>query len=137
MRCHKARKYISEYVDGTLEPRKAGELERHVEKCAACREILADFRAMVAAASDLETPEPGDAVWLKIRSRLPALAAEPAGAVRVPERRAFGRGVPALRLAGAAALAFILVAVGVYLGVRLGNRGDAAFPKYSEKYTLA
>jgi len=136
MRCVRAQRYISEYVDGALESGKAAELERHLQSCPACREVLEDFRSMKDAGSDLETPEPGDAVWLKIRSRLPA-AAEPAAPVRVPGRWALGWNTPALRWAGAAALAFILIASGVYIGIGLGRRGAPAYPRNSEKYTLA
>lgn len=137
MRCLKAQRYISEYVDGSLEARKAAELERHLKDCPACLEVLEDFRGMKDAASDLETPEPGDAVWMKIRSRLPARATKPAGAVRVPGRWALGWSTPALRLAGAAALALILVASGVYVGSRLGRTPAPRSLGDRENYTLA
>ena len=45
MRCRKARFLISEYTDGTLDPRKSARLESHLESCADCREVLADLRA--------------------------------------------------------------------------------------------
>jgi hypothetical protein len=139
MRCAKAKKYISEYVDGTLDVRKAAEVERHVGECRVCREVLEDFRKMKSAASDLETPEPNEAVWLRIKERVASAgpAAEPAGPVRVPGRWRFGLSVPALRLAGAAAIALILITSGVVIGVRLAGRGAASYPKNSEKYTLA
>jgi tetratricopeptide (TPR) repeat protein len=139
MRCSKARRFISEYVDGALDARKAAELERHIEKCPVCREVLADFRGMKEAASDLEAPEPDDAVWERIKVRLAsgAAAAEPAAPVRVPGRWAFGLGVPALKLAGVTALALLLVGTGVYVGLRVGSRGTARAPKNSEQYTLA
>lgn len=137
MRCSKARRYISEYVDGALEARKAAELERHLETCPACREVLDDLRGMKAAASDLETPEPGDEVWRKIRSRLTAPAPEPATAVRIPGRWSLGWASPALRLAGAAALALILIGSGVYFGGRLGGTKAPRSLGDRERYTLA
>jgi anti-sigma factor RsiW len=139
MRCSKAQKYISEYVDGSLDARTAVEVERHVGECRACRELLEDFRKMKSAASDLETPEPDEAVWLRIRERVASAwpAAEPVGPVRVPGRWAFGLSVPALRLAGVAAIALILIASGVVIGLRLAGRGAASYPKNSERYTLA
>jgi tetratricopeptide (TPR) repeat protein len=137
MRCPRARKYISEYVDGSLEARKAVELERHIEKCAACQEVLADFRAMTAAASRLDGPEPGDAVWLKIKGRLGARATEPAAVERVPGRWTFGWSSPALRFAGAAALILILVASGVVIGIRLTRPEGLNGLGDREKYTLA
>ena len=138
MRCLKAQKYISEYVDGALGIRKTGELERHIDQCTACRAVFEDFRAMKAAASELDNPGPADAVWLNIRNRLASGSAVPEPAAdRAARRWAFGWGVPALRFAGVAALALVLVASGVYIGVRLGTGGAARYPKNSEKYTLA
>jgi tetratricopeptide (TPR) repeat protein len=139
MRCSKVQRYISEYVDGTLDARRSAELERHIETCPVCREVLADFRSMKDAASDLDAPEPGEAVWLRIKGRIASRvpAVEPAGPVRVPGRWAFGLSVPALRLAGAAAVVLVLVASGVYIGVRVGTSGAATPPRNSEKYTLA
>jgi hypothetical protein len=138
MRCHQARRLISEYVDGSLEAGKAAGLEQHVRKCVACRELLGDFRTVTEAAPGLAGPEPGDAVWLKIRRRL---SAPEAGLATVPERASrswsFGWGAPALRFAGATAVALILIASGIIVGTRLGRRGSPAIPKNSEKYTLA
>jgi hypothetical protein len=137
MRCPKAQRYISEYVDGALDARKAAELERHLQGCPACREVLEDLRGLKDAAPDLETPGPDDGVWLKLRSRLRAGAVEPAAAVRVPGRWSLGWNTPVLRFAGAAALALVLIASGVYFGSRIG--GDRAPRSLGdrEKYTLA
>ncbi|HVP91031.1 MAG TPA: zf-HC2 domain-containing protein [Terriglobales bacterium] len=139
MKCSKAQRAISEYVDGALDTRRAAELERHVAVCPACREVLADFRGMKDAAAGLEAPEPDPAVWRKIEARMTsgAAAAGPADPVRVPGRWAFGPSVPGLKLAGVAALALVLVASGLYVGLRMGGRGAARYPKNSEKYTLA
>jgi tetratricopeptide (TPR) repeat protein len=139
MRCHKARKLISEYLDGTLEARRAAELERHVETCAACREILEDFRAVAEAASRLESPKPGDAVWLKIKARLRAREREfgVAGETGAPPVRARGGMAPAWKFAAAAALALVLVGTGVFFGLRLGRQTVPAAFGDSEKYTLA
>jgi hypothetical protein len=138
MRCHKARRLISEYVDGSLEAGKAAGLKRHVRTCAACRDLLGDFRAMTEAAPGLAGPEPRDAVWLKIRSRLNASEAGSAAAPdKAPRAWSFGWGAPALRFAGAAALALILIASGIIVGTRLGRRGSPGIPRNSETYTLA
>jgi hypothetical protein len=138
MRCHRAQRLISEYIDGSLETGKAAGLERHIRKCAACRELLGDFRAMAEAAPGLAGPEPQDAVWLKIRSQLNAPEAGLSTAQdRAFRSRPFGWGAPALRFAGAAALALILIASGIIVGIRLGRRGSPGIPRNSEKYTLA
>jgi hypothetical protein len=139
MRCSKARKLISESVDGSVEARKAASLERHLEACPACREVLEDFRAMKSAASNLDTPEPGEAVWLRIKDRVASggPAAETSAPVSVSGRFAFGLSGPALRFASAAALVLVLIASGVVIGLRLAGRGAAFYPRNSEKYTLA
>lgn len=67
MTCTKAQRSISEYVDGALDARRTAALERHLERCAACREVLEDFRAMKTAASELPVMEPGDDVWPRVR----------------------------------------------------------------------
>jgi tetratricopeptide (TPR) repeat protein len=138
MRCHQARRLISEYVDGSLKAGKAAGLEQHVRTCVACRELLGDFRAMAEAAPGLAGPEPGDYIWLKIRRRLSAPEAGSAAASdKAPRAWSFGWSSPALRFAGAAALALILIASGIIVGTRLGRRGSLAIPRNSEKYTLA
>lgn len=138
MRCHKAQRLISEYIDRSLETGKAARLEQHVRKCAACRELLLDFQAMTEAAPGLAGPEPRDAVWLKIRSRLSAPEAGLATASdKAPRSWSFGWGAPALRFAGGAALVLILIASGIIVGIRLGRRGSPGIPRNSETYTLA
>ncbi|MGA2533400.1 MAG: zf-HC2 domain-containing protein [Candidatus Aminicenantales bacterium] len=141
MRCRKAQRYISEYVDGSLEPRKAAGLERHIETCAACREVLADFRGLTAGARALDVPEAGEGVWRKIEARLAAgdtgRSAVPARSQEAPGRWAFGLGTPALRFAGTAALALVLIVSGIIIGRGLGQKGTVTYPRNSEGYTLA
>jgi hypothetical protein len=139
MTCQRAQRYISEYVDGALDPGRTATLERHLEGCAACREVLEDFRAMKIAASELPVTEPGDDVWSRIRTglvRAPAPAGRPQTA---PSRRLFGLEwtSPVLRLAGAAALALVLIGSGVFIGTRLGRKTVALKTADPEAYTLA
>jgi hypothetical protein len=130
MRCHKAHKLVSLAVDGELDARRSAWLERHLRECGACRELLEDFRGLAAAAPALRGPEPSDAVWQKIRVGL-----------TVPERRpaAVSRWAsPALRYAGVAALAFVMVVAGLIIGRRTDGPGmSAAGPLEKQKYTLA
>ena len=133
MRCGKARKVISEYADGGLDARRRARLESHLEECAGCRGLLDDFRAMKEAAGRLESPEPDDAVWLRIKARLgTAGPRQPA-----PSRAPFGWSPTFARLAATAALALFLVASGVYVGTRLGRRGVTMTPAERARYTLA
>lgn len=139
MRCRNAQRDISEYVDGTLDARRTAALERHLAACAACREVLEDFRAVCDAASRLDAPEPGDDVWRTIRSRLEAEVSGRAGApsAAAPRRRTFAWGLPAMKLAGAAALVMILIGTGLVVGIRAGRGGKAVDPSDRNKFTLA
>ncbi len=140
MRCRKAQEYISRSVDGGLSGRESARLERHLAACGECRALREDLRKIVAGAAGLGSPEPSDRVWRNIRAGLEA-GAERANArgLKAESRNFFGLSVPAFRLAGAAALALVLVAAGVVVGRRLG-RQDAplsAAAKGGEAYTLA
>jgi hypothetical protein len=138
MRCHRAQRDLSEYVDGSLAGRKRARLERHLAACPACRQVLEDFRAITDVAPALAGPELRASVWPRIRARLEALEMEPSRAgVPVPGRRAFGWGMPALKFAGVAAIILMLAASGVFFGLRLGKRGVPERIADPEKYTLA
>jgi tetratricopeptide (TPR) repeat protein len=52
-------------------------------------------------------------------------------------RPAFGLGLPALRTAGVAAVALVLVVTGVFVGRRLGRGPTPLGPEARAKYTLA
>jgi hypothetical protein len=138
MRCRTAQRWISEYVDGSLDGRKKARLERHLSGCAGCRAVLEDLRALVETAPALEGPEPGEAVWSRIRARLASSESGLADArVPAPRLRAFGWGAPALKFAAAAALALVLVAAGVFYGIRIGRSGVPERITDPEKYTVA
>ncbi len=132
MRCAKARRLISEDVDGGLDARRSRGLRRHLESCPECRDVLADFEALVRDAGSLEAPEPPDRVWLRVKAGLQTAGREPAPAVAVP---GFAFGPARWRLAAAAFVALTLVAGGVLVGLRLTRTGMA--PADPERYTLA
>lgn len=138
MRCRKARVLISRSIDGELAARESARLERHLAACEDCRVLGEDLRRIVAGAAKLETPEPSDRVWLNIRAGLvresAGRAGERSGGLRRP---AFGPGLPALRYAGVAAVALVLVVTGVVVGRRLGRGPAPLGPEAREKYTLA
>lgn len=139
MRCHKAQEYVSRSVDGELSPRESARLERHLAGCPECRELEADLRKIVAGAAKLEVPEPSDRVWSRIRAGLvreEAGKATRAGAGTM-RRPVFGAGLPALRYAGVAAAAVLLVTAGVIAGLRLGRGPVSPGPEAREQYTLA
>jgi len=141
MRCRKAMEDISHAVDGELAGRESARLERHLAACPKCRELEADLRRIVAGAAKLGTPEPSDRVWRDLRAGLvreETGQAEREGArERAFRRPAFGAGLPALRYAGVAAAALILVVAGIALGRRLGRGPVTPGPEAREQYTLA
>ena len=138
MRCRKAHEYISRSIDGELSGRQAARLERHLASCGECRALLEDLRAIASDAARLDAPEPSDKVWKGIRAGLAAANLKPAGKNLSPVRRPlFGLSVPGLRYAGVAALAVVLVASGLIVGLRLGRQGTPARSDRGEKYTLA
>ncbi len=139
MRCRSAQKRISDYVDGGLDARTAERLERHLATCAACRELVRDFRGMAEAASRLPVAEPGKDVWTKIKARVSALETSPAslpGAAPI-RRPALGWSAATWKFAGVAAAALLLVAAGIFLGVRTERKGAPASLADRERYTLA
>jgi len=138
MTCYKSRKYISRSIDGDLSERESVRLERHLGACGECRALQADLRKIVDGAARLETPEPSERVWLDIRAGLTREKPAGAGGRSADLRRpAFGLGLPALRYAGVAAVALVLVITGVSIGRRLGRGPAPLGPEAREKYTLA
>ncbi len=138
MKCRKAQRYISQANDGELDGRRAARLERHLEMCGECRALAEDFRTIVAGALKLDMPEPSDKVWMSIRAGLAAGKAKPAHERLESGRRpAFWLGAPALRYAGVAALAVVLVVSGIFIGLRRGGQERPAGMNADEIYTLA
>ena len=60
MICRDAIDVLADYLDGTMAPDLAAELERHLADCAPCRAYLATYRktrALGMAAARVEMPE--------------------------------------------------------------------------------
>jgi tetratricopeptide (TPR) repeat protein len=138
MRCRKANKLISSSIDGSMDSRSAAALEKHLASCPACREFAADLKAVVEAAPRLERPEPSEAAWTRIRSGIKESAAiSPAPGKARFRPWALGWGSPALRFAGAAFVGLVLVASGVFLGIRMKRDGAAMSLGDRADFTLA
>lgn len=108
MRCEDYAHDIAGLLDGDLPPARQREVERHVEHCPACGELVADLRTIQGAAFTLDRLEPPARVWTRIEERL---ATERPAASRLlawPDRAAWGTW-----LAAAAAL-LLATLVGVY-----------------------
>jgi tetratricopeptide (TPR) repeat protein len=140
MRCSKAQKLISEYIDHSLDPRKSLLLERHLKACSDCRELLEDFERIVGEAEELKTPSPSAEVWQKIKAGLSAIKQEaPSPQPQEKQKRerfnVFVRPFQ-LRYAWAAALVLVVIAVGVIFGLRQW-RGKAIPGPGDLRYTFA
>lgn len=119
MRCVRARVLILQQLRDTLAPGEAAEVERHLERCSACRAersalaTLGDRLSASTPASVTVRPSPAlEQAWVQIRS-----AAVPSSS-SVPWLRA-----PAFRMAAG------LAAVGaIWMGTTLRPETPAAFP---------
>ncbi len=140
MRCIKARRWASDELDGVLDARRGARLRRHMETCAACREVRGDFSAIVRDARALRAPEPSPEAWGRIRASLAADRADDAAAspVRRPAESFSGR-IFGLRAVATAAAAVLLIGGGIVLGLLIGRRGPvpASSPIETEYAALA
>lgn len=58
MECADLEVLLCDYVDGTLKPERAGVVREHLDRCAACRELVEDASRAVALLRRLEPVEP-------------------------------------------------------------------------------
>ena len=118
MKCSKAKKWISEFIDGDLDTAKASSLEKHLGACPDCQELLNDFRQIKQKAKDLAKAEPSGQIWFRIQKRLKERTQVP-----IPEPRVRFLFFPArLRYAVSIALLFLIAAGAVIIGLRIWNR---------------
>lgn len=61
---------LSPYLDHELSPAERGRVEEHLRGCAECRAVLADLRAIVAAAPQYEGTPPTTDRWPALAARL-------------------------------------------------------------------
>lgn len=52
-RCRQVRAYMSDYLDGDLDPRAAAAVRRHVRWCPNCRRMLANLARTIRGLRDL------------------------------------------------------------------------------------
>ena len=138
MRCSKARKLISEYIDGSLQAQKSARLEEHLDVCLDCKHLLEDFKAIVEGAQKLEELAPSDQTWLKIKA---GLKPEKQKVLTFkPQKRGwfslvFSRSKLKYALSSAVILAFVVAAV--LLGLRYWRGKDFLDRGDPQKYALA
>lgn len=103
MNCTRHRQAIQELLDSSLGAIRRGELEAHLEVCAACRTLLADLQQIHDLAPSLQEAAPPPGVWLQVAGRL-----RQEGRVQPPPPLVRPRGTRTAMLAIAASLVAIV-----------------------------
>jgi hypothetical protein len=123
---------LSEYIDGELIAAEREEIESHLATCADCVALVADLRAVVAAAADVEDAPPATDLWpgiarrIEERGRTPRIV--PLESRRAPRRLSFS--IPQL-IAASIAIA-VLSAAGVWTTLREPDTGATSTPVVAE-----
>jgi uncharacterized membrane protein YccC len=132
MKCTKAKKLISEYIDGDLNSSKAFSLEKHLDACPDCREILKGFQQIKQRAKDLAKAEPSGRAWFRILARVKEKLQAP-----IPEPQVRFWYFPAhLRYAVRTALVLLIAVGAVIIGSRIWNREGAINGSNGQKLAL-
>ncbi len=138
MRCSKARKLISEYIDGSLQDRKSAYVEQHLEVCPDCKHLLEDFRTIIEDSKKLEKLVPSDQTWLKVKA---GLKTEKQRVLAFKPRKRAWSGLifsrPKLKFALSSLIILAFVVGAVILGLRYWIGKDTLGRGDLQKYTLA
>lgn len=135
MRCAKAKKHISELVDGDLDQTKAAAIKKHLTGCSSCSKLFQDLSTISESAKSLEEYDPPDYLWMKIRHRL-----DKGGAASLSDvysrRRWFA--LPGFGFALASAALLLLVVGGILLRPHfVKDKSVFSQINVSDSYTLA
>jgi hypothetical protein len=138
MRCTKAKRLISDYINNDLKGRRSHRLEKHLGRCSACRKTLEDFRKIAQNAREKEELSPSRQTWHKIRERLTP-EDQRILTFRPPKGKWFGHLFvpPKLKYAFSAVLLLVFIAGAVTVGLRYGGGINILSKKDPMKYTLA
>jgi anti-sigma factor RsiW len=124
MRCKKAKKLISDYIDGELDSSQRFSLEQHLKTCEKCRRFMEEYKSIAQTAQKLEAGSPSPYVWTRIRQGL-ELQTSPH-----ESQKKMWRWSPQLRYA-VGVLSLLVVVGAVVIGITLiGNqKGISPFGK--------
>lgn len=70
MRCKRAERWISRWVDNRLDPARTAALEKHLASCAGCRRNAQEVRNLVALLRQDEQFEPAPGFLARLQPRL-------------------------------------------------------------------
>lgn len=132
MRCQNMQDNLSAYLDGELSQDAAGEIERHVEACAVCRDLLNELRSVSGLVGELPRQRAPRALSEDVQMQLERhllLAAdgddlEPASATD----RALAQERPPVWPRVAAIAACLFLAAGIGLLLQMHEPGDTSGP---------
>jgi anti-sigma factor RsiW len=113
---------IGDYVDGSLDGARHAEVDRHLEACAECRQLVADFDEIRRVAGPLEFRDPPARAWQRIERGID-FESKSRGAESTPAdvlARLKGSSSALVWLAAAAALV-----LATWVGVRYAGRSNA------------
>jgi len=117
---------LSAYLDGELDLARRRRLEAHLAGCADCAALLADLRAIVAAAPHYEGREPSRDLWGAIEPRLGEAEVIPLSPDRLTARPSARPSSRRFSLPQLIAASFVMAALGggaVWLALRPATGG--------------
>jgi len=138
MRCSKAKKLISDYIDRNLKVRQNTSLEKHLDVCPDCRKLLKDFQKIANSAKEIEELAPSDKTWLKIMARL--RPEEKKMLVFQPQKRekfSLLFSPPKLKYALSAAVLLVFIVCAGIVGLHYFGGKDVLSGEDLQRYTLA
>lgn len=138
MRCSRARKLISGYVDGNLDGAQKTSLEQHLHLCPDCQQLEKDFQGIVGKARRFEKLTPSGRVWFGIKSGLQTEQQE----VLLPQgrKKKWYQLIVAssyFKFALTAALTVVIIVSGFFLGSRYWRGKAVPGCDDLQRYTLA
>src|SRR5207249_3940591 len=57
---------LNEYADASVDASRRGEIERHLEACTSCRQVVAELREIARVAATLELRDPPVRSWTRL-----------------------------------------------------------------------
>jgi len=117
MRCKKAKKLISDYIDGELDSFLRSSLEEHLEACEECQKFMEEYKSITQTAQELEAGSPSPYVWTRIKQGVEAQTTP-----EEAKRKTIWKWSPQLKYALGFLSALIIIGAGVIGITHLGDR---------------
>lgn len=122
MKCQKAQRLISEFIDGRLSEEQEASLQNHIRQCPDCQKLVKDFEEITEETKHLDSVSPSPGSWWKIQKKLREEKA-PKSPHRTSEKKrwTFVFSPEAQRNVLAAALLLVIVVGAALIGVNHWN----------------